>query len=106
MKFLLPPSGQGPIRWAKRPNMCLDVSAGSTRNGANLQLWYCGSRAEHPNMQFNVPSRKGPIRWSKHPNKCIDVAGGRRGTGTNIQMWDCHDSGQHPNMQFVVGRPL
>lgn len=107
MKFLMPLSGRmtGRIHWAKHPDKCLDVSAGNTGNGANLQIWTCTSIHEHPNMRFTLPQTQGPIKWSTHPNKCIDVSRGRTVTGTNIQMWDCANGGQHPNMMFTIRTP-
>ncbi len=68
-------------------NSCLDVSAGSTSNGANIQEWHCnGSSAQN----FTAVSVGGA--WSfrnTNSNKCLDGNAWGTTDGTNVIQWDC-----------------
>ncbi len=62
---------------------CLDVSGGSSENGAKVQLWTCnGTNAQKWTLEDGAlvtPS-----------GKCLDAAGFRSANGTPVQIWDCH----------------
>eukprot|EP00442_Polarella_glacialis_P038856 CAMPEP_0115088842 /NCGR_PEP_ID=MMETSP0227-20121206/24261_1 /TAXON_ID=89957 /ORGANISM="Polarella glacialis, Strain CCMP 1383" /LENGTH=183 /DNA_ID=CAMNT_0002479247 /DNA_START=72 /DNA_END=620 /DNA_ORIENTATION=+ len=92
----------GPLRWSTHSDKCVDVAAGNTAVGTNIQLWYCDNDAEHPNMQFTPPppGSQGLIRWTTNVNKCLEVAGGSTKEGTNIQLGDC--DGSKTSMLFTM----
>ncbi|CAE8589874.1 unnamed protein product [Polarella glacialis] len=96
------PSCSGPLRWSTHSDKCVDVAAGKTAVGTNIQLWYCDNDAEHPNMQFTPPppGSQGLIRWTTNVNKCLEVAGGSTKEGTNIQLGDC--DGSKTSMLFTM----
>lgn len=90
----------GSIGWGSRPSKCLDISAGGTHNGNNVETWDC--YVDAPNQVFVLPKGDGPIRWKANPHKCLHVDGGKQKSGTNVQIWDCGDDAKGPNMQFRV----
>ncbi|CAJ1426215.1 unnamed protein product [Effrenium voratum] len=54
-RFLMPSSGEGQIRWAAHPYLCLSVPEGLQENGAQLCLAECDEYGNHPHQQFLVP---------------------------------------------------
>ncbi len=72
-------------------NKCLDVSGGSTANGAQIILWDCHGG---PNQLWNT-TRSGELRGIG--NKCLDVDASRNADGQKIQLWDCNGG---PNQKW------
>ena len=72
-----------------RHGKCLDLSAGNTANGSNVQQWSCDG--SNSNQIFNF-SKVGSYYEIKHAasGKCLDVADYGTSNGTNIYLWDCH----------------
>ncbi|KAJ7806991.1 hypothetical protein B0H14DRAFT_1541165 [Mycena olivaceomarginata] len=68
-------------------NMCLDVTNGSTANGAKMQIWACtpgqGDAAQH----FTVTSDKHIQLAGK--TQCLDLSGGSLTSGSQAQIWLC-----------------
>jgi len=92
------------VRWMytspAHPQKCLDVSAGKSDNGNNVQLWDC--YADQPNQHFYLPEAgtTGEIQWARHPEKCLSVSGGETSNGNNLHLWECIPG--HKDMQFTV----
>ncbi|KAJ7772458.1 hypothetical protein B0H16DRAFT_169963 [Mycena metata] len=69
-------------------NMCLDVTNGSTTNGAKMQIWACTPGAGDAAQRFSVTSGKS-IQWVGK-TECLDLSGGRLTSGNQVQMWTCN----------------
>jgi hypothetical protein len=62
----------------------MDVSGGSSANGAAIQLWNCnGSGA-----QKFVLSAAGDL-VNVQANKCVDVANVATANGSPLHLWEC-----------------
>jgi len=95
MRFVMPASGTGHIRWATHPGLCLRVR-GAARRTAKVQLADCREADA-----FLLPANGlGEIRLARSPDMCLDVATGHRHNGNNVQLWRC--GSDHPNMRFAV----
>ena len=68
-------------------NMVLDISGGSKKNGANLQLW---KRNSTDAQKFNIKyaGERCFSVVSKCSNKAVDVCGGRKEIGTNVWQYE------------------
>ena len=84
---------------------CLDVTDGSTANGAQIQLWSCAS--SQPQQKFYSHSGN----WinttrvtSAEPLKCLDVTNGSSGDGALIQQWKCASSQAQQRFTFAYVR--
>lgn len=64
---------------------CVDVSGGSTADGAKIQLWTCNNGA---NQQWTVNGNT-----LRAFSKCMTVAGGSTANGTPVQLFTCNGSG-------------
>ena len=74
------------------PGKCLDVSGGSSANGAQMQEWQCNGTGAQSIRADNVGN--GNVRLVNTTNgKCIDVNAQGTADGTKIQLWDCNGSG-------------
>jgi hypothetical protein len=63
---------------------CLDVSGGSTADGAQVQLWTCnGSGAQ----RWTVTAARDIV--NPQANKCLDVTGNNSADATRLQIWTC-----------------
>jgi hypothetical protein len=62
---------------------CLDVSGGSSDNGAKIQLWRCNGT----NAQVGRFDGEALVTPS---GKCLDVEGASASNGTRLVLWDCH----------------
>ncbi|MFI6457140.1 ricin-type beta-trefoil lectin domain protein [Streptosporangium amethystogenes] len=65
-------------------NRCVDVTGNSTANGAQAQLWDCGSGT---NQRWTHTSGKQLMVYG---NKCLDAYGQGTGNGTQVVIWDCN----------------
>ena len=70
---------------AKNTNYVLDVSGGSTSNGANIQI-YVGNKTEAQNFKLTYSNGYYKIVNQKS-GKVLDVAGGKKTSGTNVQQY-------------------
>lgn len=95
------------VVWSPHPSKCLDVSYGSTKNGANVQIWDC-EQGGHPNMEFLVPTGtcSGPIRWAKHPEKCLDLQEQGTDNGNPVISWDCEDNKASQQWNLPCDQPF
>ena len=66
-------------------NKCLDVSGGSTANGAAIQIWACNGTGA---QQF-VLSAAGDL-VNPQANRCVDIGGWNSANGATLVLWDCH----------------
>ncbi len=75
---------------------CLDVTGGSTADGAWLQEWECLGVGQ-TNQQWHVTPIAGQPPYeafmSRHAGKCMDVTGNSGANGARIQQWSCHWGG-------------
>ncbi|WP_245651944.1 RICIN domain-containing protein [Streptosporangium amethystogenes] len=82
------PQGSGNQQSAQivgaQSNRCVDVTGGSTANGAQAQLWDCGSGG---NQRWTHTSGKQLMVYG---NKCLDAYGQGTGNGTQVVIWDCN----------------
>ncbi|TQM79290.1 glucose/arabinose dehydrogenase [Saccharothrix saharensis] len=65
---------------------CVDVSGGSTADGAKVQLWTCNGTA----AQRWTASADSTLRAL---GKCLDAKSGGTANGTVTQLWTCNGSG-------------
>ncbi|MBD1835115.1 RICIN domain-containing protein [Cyanobacteria bacterium FACHB-472] len=64
---------------------CLDVNAGSSNNGTQIQLWDCnGTNAQK--LTFS----NGMLYSGVASNKCLDIYEGNTANGAKVLLWDCH----------------
>lgn len=82
------PQGSGGQQSAQivgaQSNRCVDVTGSSTANGAQAQLWDCGSGT---NQRWTHTSGK---QLTVYGNKCLDAYGQGTGNGTQVVIWDCN----------------
>ncbi len=76
-----PPDPTGGRLRGEASGRCLDVSQGSSANGAQLQIWDCHTNA---NQQFTRSGQALQVM-----GKCLD-APANSGAGTRVRIWDCH----------------
>ncbi|MGW0809016.1 pectinesterase family protein [Nonomuraea sp. NPDC002799] len=69
---------------------CLDVVAGSTDNGAQVQQWGCSGDTW---QQFTVVSGGSGVYTLRNVNsgRCLDVPNGAATSGLRLQQWGCGD---------------
>jgi len=69
-----------------RYGKCLDLSAGNTANGGNIQEWDCQSG--NTNQVFRIEA-VGSYYQIKHTasGKCLQAAG--TSSGSNVELWSC-----------------
>jgi hypothetical protein len=75
---------------------CLDVTGGSTANGAKLQVWDCVTNGTNANQKW---TRSGSTFQWTGKGKCVDLTGGATDAGTPAQSWSC--SSGNPNQQWT-----
>lgn len=68
-------------------NRCLDVTAASTANGAQLQLYDCNGTGAQQWVLQSDGSIKNP-----QSGRCMDSPSGATANGTRLQIWDCNGS--------------
>ena len=62
----------------------MDVTAGTTGNGAQVQLYDCnGTRAQ----QWRANGAHDIV--NPQSNRCLDATGVSSANGTRLQIWDC-----------------
>jgi len=95
-RFLIPNGNKiGLLRWAKYPELCLDVPSSH-----RLQFWNCKD-APRQNVFFSVlADEQRVIRWARQPHLCLDVPNGNTRNGSFIQLWACNSKKQE-NMRFA-----
>jgi hypothetical protein len=75
---------------------CLDVTGGSTLDGAWLQEWECLGVGQ-TNQQWHVTPIAGQPPYeafvARHSGKCMDLTGSSRLNGARIQQWTCSWNG-------------
>jgi len=83
-------------------NKCMNVSGGSTANGAVIIQWSCVLtnnnlwRVDHQADGYHTLK-------VKHSGKCLDAPLGA-GAGAQLQQWDCHGGdNQRWDLQYVFG---
>ena len=70
---------------ALNTNLVLDVSGGSSANGANIQLWSAnGTKAQKFYVKY---MGMGLYEIGTSSGKCLDVASGSVSSGANVQQW-------------------
>jgi hypothetical protein len=82
---------------------CVDVSAASTANGANIQLWTCNGTGA---QRFRVNDVGGGFKEIINTNssRCLDVSAQSTATGANVVQWDCW-GGTNQQWSANVGCP-
>lgn len=63
---------------------CLDVSGGSTANGARVQLWDCNGTGA---QRWQATAARDLV--NPQANKCLDATGVSSANGTPLQIWQC-----------------
>jgi hypothetical protein len=79
-----PPVGGTVVLSNPRSRRCLDVSGGSTADGAQVLIWDCHGAA---NQQW-IRTAAGELRGIG--GKCLDVFGNGGTNGTRITTWTCN----------------
>lgn len=79
---------------------CLDVTGGSTANGAQVIQWTCHGGA---NQRWTALYAGGGYYYlrAQHSGKCADVAGGSTANGAKVIQWTCHGGA---NQQWRIVR--
>jgi Ricin-type beta-trefoil lectin domain-like len=71
---------------------CVDVTGGSTENGANLQEYECIGPGQ-ANQLWHVQPIQGQDPWNafiaKHSGKCADVEQVSTANGMRVHQWEC-----------------
>lgn len=85
---------------ASSSGRCIDVTAGSTANGALLQQWGC--HADQAWQQFRATAQaNGQFNLvSVNSTRCVDVPNGAATAGVQIQQWGC-GTGTKPAQLFT-----
>lgn len=77
------------VAGSENGNTVVDVSAGSTQNGANIQLWENnGSNAQK--FYFKYDGQGYYTIYSISSGKALDVSNGNMIPGANVQQWDAY----------------
>jgi len=100
-RFLIPYGNKtGLLRWAKYPELCLDVPSNH-----RLQFWNCKDAPQQNLLFLVLADEQQVIRWAHEPHLCLDVPNGNTRNGTAIQLWTCTSKKQE-NMRFVAVQHL
>ena len=70
---------------------CLDIAAGSTGDGANVQVYSCNGSAAQTFTFVDLGAYKMELR-AAHSDKCIDVSSASSANGANVQQRHCTGS--------------
>lgn len=91
------------IRMASRSNSVLDVSGGSSADGANVQIWQNNDTgAQKWNFSRNVDGSYTIVNAAS--GKALDVKDAAASSGTNIQQWSRNGSAaQRWYIEYVSG---
>lgn len=91
------------IRMASRANSVLDVSGGSSADGANVQIWQNNDTgAQKWNFSRNVDGSYTIVNAAS--GKALDVKDAAASSGTNIQQWSRNGSAaQRWCIEYVSG---
>lgn len=91
------------IRMASRANSVLDVSGGSSADGANVQIWQNNDTgAQKWNFSRNVDGSYTIVNAAS--GKALDVKDAAASSGTNIQQWSRNGSAaQRWYFEYVSG---
>ena len=91
------------IRMAPRANSVLDVSGGSSADGANVQIWQNNDTgAQKWNFSRNVDGSYTIVNAAS--GKALDVKDAAASSGTNIQQWSRNGSAaQRWYIEYVSG---
>lgn len=91
------------IRMASRANSVLDVSGGSSADGANVQIWQNNDTgAQKWNFTRNVDGSYTIVNAAS--GKALDVKDAAASSGTNIQQWSRNGSAaQRWYIEYVSG---
>lgn len=79
-------------------NKCVEISGGSSANGALVQIATCNGT---PRQQFRFESMGSGYHRIRNvgSNRCIDIEGASTQNGARALQWDCHSN---PNQQFLA----
>ena len=72
----------------KFSNLCMDVAASNTADGAAIQQWGCNNTGAQSWIFTNIGSGQYTIK-AQHSNKCMDVAGVSTANDALIHQWTC-----------------
>ena len=81
------PAPSGQVRSAS--GMCMEVNAGSSADGAKIQIWTCYNNPPIAWQIWTFPG-DGTLRVN---GKCLDVANSGTANGTKVQLWGCNGTG-------------
>ncbi|WP_370979583.1 RICIN domain-containing protein [Agaribacterium sp. ZY112] len=86
---LTAPSGKTSMK-SRSSNRCLDLAAGSSANGANIQQWGCNGNNTNQDFTFQSAGGGYYLVKTKH-NKCVDIGGKQTTNGANVLQWNCYN---------------
>lgn len=92
-----PPSGKTSLQ-VRHSSKCVDLAAGNSANGGNIQQWGCSASNTNQDFTF-VPKGSGYYELRTKHNKCVDVGGKLTTNGANIVQWNCYNG---TNQQFKL----
>lgn len=95
------------IRSGQNFNKCLNLAAGSTADGTNIEIYDCATDSAPLNQQWSVesmlpalPAGTNQIFLLKDPTKCLNIQYANTADGTNIQLYQCHTSNNSQYFTF------
>lgn len=79
------------LRFPHLANKCMDVNAGGTSDGTNIQLWSCNGTAAQRFKAMALDETHFQL-VDINSGRCVDVTGSGTSDGTNVQLWACNGS--------------
>lgn len=77
--------------------MCVDIWAGNTQDGGNLQSYNCHGRWNQRWLPLKKENNEVVIATA-HGGKCLDVWGGSVDEGAEVKLFQCKEG---PNQRFI-----
>jgi hypothetical protein len=85
------------IKMASKPDMCMDVSGYSKKNGGKVHMWKCHRGA---NQAWTYMPDTKQLR-DKNSGRCLDLPGGRQTNGNDLQIWSCDPRNDNQKWEVV-----
>lgn len=79
---------------------CLDMTNGSTSNGAALQIWGCNTNPQQywtlKSIVYQPTGTDGVLIINKNSGKCLSILNDSRTPPAAVIQWTCNNSGGDP----------
>lgn len=74
------------------PGSCMDINAGSSANGTQIQEYDCNGTAAQ-SFRLGDAGNGNVTLIGTASGKCVDVSASGTANGTRVQLWDCNGTG-------------